>query len=571
MQPIIEVDGLTKRYKGATVNAVDAVSFSVMPGEFFALLGPNGAGKTTTISILTTTLSPTSGAARIAGYDIRSRSAQVRRSVGIIFQRPSLDLNLTAEENVRFHALLYGLHPWRPTFSTMPADYRRRVQELAALLGIERDLFKALRTFSGGMRRKLEIVRGLLHRPLVLFLDEPTAGLDVPSRRSLWDYLGKVRRESRTTIFLTTHYIEEAEAADRCCILGQGSDRLARHARAGQGAARRGVPPRRRRGSGRAAPGARAPRRPLQRGPARAHRPERPERARAAEVHRRAADGGEDARALPRGRLHGDRGAGERMIEASAVLTIAQRDFTKLVRDRWRVATDVVTPVLVFGLLGGMLNFSFGRAIGYDFLVYVLTGVYAQSLFQSAAMGMIFLIEDRENDFSQEVFVSPISRYSIVFGKILGESLVALPQGLAALLFLLVIGVRLAPEQVVGLLGVTAVVCLSGGAFGLMVLAGLQSRRVANQIFSFVMLPQYFLAGVFNPLQDLPAWLEVASRLAPMRYAVDLTRHIFYAGRAEYEKVVLDAPALDLAVIAVLFAVFLPIGTFLFVRAERNR
>lgn len=222
MQPIIEVDGLTKRYKGATVNAVDAVSFSVMPGEFFALLGPNGAGKTTTISILTTTLSPTSGAARIAGYDIRSRSAQVRRSVGIIFQRPSLDLNLTAEENVRFHALLYGLHPWRPTFSTMPADYRRRVQELAALLGIERDLFKALRTFSGGMRRKLEIVRGLLHRPLVLFLDEPTAGLDVPSRRSLWDYLGKVRRESRTTIFLTTHYIEEAEAADRCCILDKG-------------------------------------------------------------------------------------------------------------------------------------------------------------------------------------------------------------------------------------------------------------------------------------------------------------------------------------------------------------
>ena len=222
MVPIIEVDHLTKRYRNATANAVDEISFAVRGGEFFALLGPNGAGKTTTISILTTTLAPSSGSARIAGHDLRSESSKVRRDVGIIFQKPSLDVNLTAEENVRFHAILYGLYPWRPTFSLMSPLYRRDVRELARLLGIEKEIFKPLRTFSGGMKRKLEIVRSLLHRPKVLFLDEPTAGLDVPSRRTLWEYLERVRVEAGTTIFLTTHYIEEAEEADTICILDHG-------------------------------------------------------------------------------------------------------------------------------------------------------------------------------------------------------------------------------------------------------------------------------------------------------------------------------------------------------------
>jgi len=218
----IVVEELVKRYKGAEVNAVDGISFRVGAGQFFTLLGPNGAGKTTTISILTTTLSPTSGRATIAGHDLASEPSAVRRSVGIIFQKPSLDLNLTAEENVRFHAVLYQLFPYRPTFALMPRDYRERVHELAAILGIEQDIFKAVKTFSGGMRRKLEIVRSLMHRPQVLFLDEPTAGLDPQSRRALWEYLTEVRRTSGTTIFLTTHYLEEAEEADRVCILDRG-------------------------------------------------------------------------------------------------------------------------------------------------------------------------------------------------------------------------------------------------------------------------------------------------------------------------------------------------------------
>jgi ABC-2 type transport system ATP-binding protein len=222
MTTIIEVKNLIKRYRGATIHAVDDISFEVAQGEFFTLLGPNGAGKTTTISILTTTLAPTSGTVRIAGYDVVHSSSEVRQNIGIIFQQPSLDFNLSAEENIRFHAILYGLYPFYPTFAMMPRSYRERVHELAALLDLEKEMFKQVKKFSGGMRRKLEIIRSLLHKPRVLFLDEPTAGLDPVSRNNLWEYLGKVRRESGTTIFLTTHYLEEAEEADKICMINQG-------------------------------------------------------------------------------------------------------------------------------------------------------------------------------------------------------------------------------------------------------------------------------------------------------------------------------------------------------------
>jgi ABC-2 type transport system ATP-binding protein len=219
---VVQVEQLTKRYKGSKTCAVDGISFSVAAGEFFTLLGPNGAGKTTTISILTTTLSPTSGSAHIAGYDVQRQAAQVRQNIGIIFQQPSLDFNLTAEENIRFHAVLYGLYPFRPTFSTMPRPYRQQVTELASLLGLDEEMGKAVKKFSGGMRRKLEIMRSLLHKPAILFLDEPTAGLDPVSRRTLWEYLRQVRQERGTTVFLTTHYLDEAEEADKACIINHG-------------------------------------------------------------------------------------------------------------------------------------------------------------------------------------------------------------------------------------------------------------------------------------------------------------------------------------------------------------
>jgi ABC-2 type transport system ATP-binding protein len=221
-QPIIKVENLVKRYKRAEKNAVDDISFTVAQGSLFALLGPNGAGKTTTISILTTTLQPTSGSVTIADYDVSKQSSAVRDNVGIIFQKPSLDLNLTAEENVRFHATLYGLYPFRPSYRLMPRSYRQQVENLAQILDINEDLFRPVKKFSGGMKRKLEILRSLLHSPRVLFLDEPTTGLDPSSRHSLWEYLRQVRTEHNTTIFLTTHYLEEAENAEDVCIINKG-------------------------------------------------------------------------------------------------------------------------------------------------------------------------------------------------------------------------------------------------------------------------------------------------------------------------------------------------------------
>ena len=211
MKNLIRVENLTKRFNGLT--AVDAVSFEVGQGEIFGFLGPNGAGKSTTIAMLTTLLKPTSGAAFINGFSVLTDRDDVRRSIGIVFQDPSLDDRLTAEENLRFHARLYGVSD---------ADYRRRLEEVLDLveLGDRRD--HIVRTFSGGMKRRLEIARGLIHYPKLLFLDEPTIGLDPQTRSHLWQYVLKLKREQQMTIFMTTHYMQEAEYCDRIAVIDAG-------------------------------------------------------------------------------------------------------------------------------------------------------------------------------------------------------------------------------------------------------------------------------------------------------------------------------------------------------------
>lgn len=219
---IIEVNHLVKRYKKAKEDSVADVSFYVEEGAFFSLLGPNGAGKTTIISILTTLLNPTTGEVKIAGFNLQNQASNIRQKIGVIFQKPSLDKNLTAEENIRFHANMYNLFPYRTSFKMMPKEYQERVEMLAGVLGIKDSLHSPVKNLSGGMMRKLEIVRSLMHRPRILFLDEPTTGLDPASRRSLWQYLQKVRKEENITIFLTTHYLEEAEGSDYICIIDHG-------------------------------------------------------------------------------------------------------------------------------------------------------------------------------------------------------------------------------------------------------------------------------------------------------------------------------------------------------------
>lgn len=259
------------------------------------------------------------------------------------------------------------------------------------------------------------------------------------------------------------------------------------------------------------------------------------------------------------------------MHEVTAVLAIAHRDFVKLLRDRARIVSDFAFPLLLVGLLGPALQAGFGSTGGLDLQAFVFTGVLAQTVWQSAAMGVISLIADRDEDFSQEIFVSPISRYSIIAGKIVGESLVALPQAIAILGAGVLLGVALSPALVVSLLIAVAFVAVSGAAFGVLVLSNISSQRTANQIFPFVMLPQFFLAGVFNPIGTLPLPLDILSRLSPMRYAVDLIRNVYYGFEPSPVPVEVATGPENVVVMGILFMAFVLLGTARFVRAERNR
>ena len=205
------------------------------------------------------------------------------------------------------------------------------------------------------------------------------------------------------------------------------------------------------------------------------------------------------------------------MNELSAVLAIAHRDFVKLLRDRARIISDFAFPLLLVVFLGPALQAGFGSPGGLNLQTFVFTGVLAQTVWQSAALGVISLIADRDEDFSQEIFVSPISRYSIVAGKILGESLVALPQALAIVAVGLLLGVPLSLATIIALVPVVCVIAVFGAAFGILVLSNIGSQRTANQVFPFLLLPQFFLGGAFAPIKHLPPYLDILSRITPMR------------------------------------------------------
>lgn len=211
LNKIIIAENLTKRFNGFT--AVDDVSFSVGTGEVFGFLGPNGAGKTTTISMLCSLLKITSGSATIAGYDVSKKPMGVRQSIGLIFQDPSLDEKLTAIENMRFHGRIYNVNT---------KEREKRIDELLEMLSLNEWRKTIVKKFSGGMKRRLEIARGLLHSPKVLFLDEPTIGLDPQTRKKIWEYLNKLRSETGITLFLTTHYMDEAENCTSLAVIDHG-------------------------------------------------------------------------------------------------------------------------------------------------------------------------------------------------------------------------------------------------------------------------------------------------------------------------------------------------------------
>jgi len=208
----IQVKNLTKVFNGFT--AVDQISFTVKTGELFGLLGPNGAGKTTTINMLSTLLKATSGYGEVSGYDISRNKDNIRRSIGVVFQEPALDIKLTGKENLEFHAMMYGIEK---------EERKKRIKEVLELVELTEKEKVLVEKYSGGMKRRLEIARGLIHEPNVLFLDEPTLGLDAQTRRHIWDYIKRLNKEGGVTIILTTHYMEEADfLCDRIAIMDRG-------------------------------------------------------------------------------------------------------------------------------------------------------------------------------------------------------------------------------------------------------------------------------------------------------------------------------------------------------------
>lgn len=259
------------------------------------------------------------------------------------------------------------------------------------------------------------------------------------------------------------------------------------------------------------------------------------------------------------------------MTAGAAILAIAQRDVLKLLRDRPRLAVNLAFPIMLIAGLGSVLQSTVGQVTGLSAVDLAFTGVLAATLFQSAAAGMISIVEDRENDFSRALFVAPVSRLTLVTGKIVGETTVALAQGVAVVAFAALFGVHGHPAQLARLAPPAVACALLGAAFGLATVAALPNQRSAMQVFQFLIIPQYVLAGVLVPLHGLPSYLDTLAWAMPLRYAVGLTRSAWYAGTPALHQVAVGGVALDITVVAALTITLTMLGAALFDHRERSR
>jgi ABC-2 type transport system permease protein len=264
-------------------------------------------------------------------------------------------------------------------------------------------------------------------------------------------------------------------------------------------------------------------------------------------------------------------GYGRPAHELSALLAIAQRDLVKLLRDRPRLAVNLAFPILLVAGLGSVLQPTVGKVTGVSAVTLAFTGVLPATVFQSTAAGMISIAEDRENDFSRALFVAPVTRLTLVTGKICGEALVAFFQGGCVVAFAAAIGVRISGGQLAALALPCLACCLLGGAFGLVTMVSLPNQRSAMDVFQFLIIPQYVLGGVLVPLHGVPGYLDIIAGTMPLRYAVDLVRSAFLHGTPGYRQVVTTSPALDAAVIGGVFAAAMTAGVLIFDYRERSR
>lgn len=256
----------------------------------------------------------------------------------------------------------------------------------------------------------------------------------------------------------------------------------------------------------------------------------------------------------------------------NALLTVAGRDVKRFMGDRAQFLASLFLPILFIGGMGGIMQSNLGNSVGFSLVNFSIIGAFVVTMFTTAVSGVASLVEDRDNDFGQELFIAPITPYAIILGKILGQSVIALFQGVVMLLLgALVFGVPLTWSVVILLIPVALLICLLGGAFSALLTSLMSNQRGAAQIVNMITMPQMFLAGVFIPVKVLPWYLEIFSLLSPLRYVVDFTRALFYAGQPAYAQVVLESPWIDLLVMGVMFVVCFIAGTTLFVRHERNR
>ncbi|POM22895.1 Daunorubicin/doxorubicin resistance ATP-binding protein DrrA [Actinomadura rubteroloni] len=541
--PAIRARGLTKRYPDVT--AVDGLDLSVAAGESFGFLGPNGAGKSTTIAMLCTLAVPTAGTVEIDGHDTRTDAVAARRSIGLIFQESTLDGELTAAENLRFHADLYDI-----PVALVPG----RVDETLALVGLSDARDRFVRTFSGGMRRRLEIARALLHRPRILFMDEPTIGLDPQSRAQVWRYLHRIRERETVTLFLTTHYLDEAEQCDRVAILDAGrivaqgspaelkavlgADRVdlrtdddaaaARLLRTRFGLTVAEAPDGL---SFTATDSARI----LPRLFAELDVPVYEARVTPPTLddvflhhtgHRIRAEGpadpsGDDAPPpVPAPRPAPEVASGGVRAELRALRMVWRREMLHFLRDRAGTVISLFQPLLFLFILGVGLAGLMAGPSSRSYQVFLFSGALVTASQAPALRVGSALLWDRRSGFLREMLAGPVHRGTLLLGTCLGGTTVATCQAGLLLGAGAVIGVPPDPGLLVLLAAELALTALAMTVLGVL-LAMFVRPQTYGTALTVLMAPLMFLSGSVFPLSAMPGWMEAVALVNPFTYAVD--------------------------------------------------
>ena len=526
--------------------------------------------------MLCTLMKPTAGRALVAGHDVVRERDDVRRHIGLVFQDPTLDGYLTAEQNLRLHAELYGVDP-----ALVPG----RMHQVLEMVGLWERRDATVMTFSGGMRRRLEIARGLLHSPRVLFLDEPTIGLDPQTRGSIWSYIAQLQQREEITIFMTTHYMDEAEFCDRIAIMDQGqivaldtpealkaqvgADRVrietedddaaiatlaerfgleATHVRGGRDllrALRRGV---------RAAAVRRARRRhrlgqrlaaDARRRLHVAHRHDDPRRRGVRQQARQPGDDADDVRGSPMSATEqavatGAAAPAGEVIRVSvpprswrselrAIKIVWRRELIRFRSDRMRIVTALVQPLLFLFVLGsGLEQLSAASTHGVELKTFIYPGVLCIAVMFTAMFSAASIVWDREFGFLREMMVAPVRRSSIVIGKCFGGATVASFQGVILLCLAWAVDVPYSVTLILGIFALQLLLAFSITAFGVMVAARIKQMQSFMGVMQMVVMPMFFISGALFPVANLPAWLAVLNRLDPLTYAVDPMRRLVF-------------------------------------------